>query len=100
VFDNKDKNLWPGQFADVTLTLAQQDNALTVPSQAVQTGPEGGYVYVIRPDMTVEQRKVSVDRSEGAETVIRDGLRADEKIVLDGQLRLKPGVKVVSKPAP
>lgn len=100
VFDNQDKNLWPGQFADVTLTLAQQDKALTVPSQAVQTGPEGSYVYVIRADMTVEQRKVGVERTEGAAAVIRDGLRADEKIVLDGQLRLKPGAKVVSRPAP
>lgn len=100
VFDNQDKNLWPGQFADVTLTLAQQENALTVPSQAVQTGPEGTYVYVIRPDMTAEQRKVGVDRTEGAAAVIRDGLKPDERIVVDGQLRLKPGAKVVAKPAP
>lgn len=100
VFDNKGKTLWPGQFADVTLTLAQQQDALLVPTPALQRGPEGPFVYVIRADQTVEQRRVTVDRASGEETVIRAGLKAGERVVVDGQLRLKPGAKTVSKPAP
>jgi multidrug efflux system membrane fusion protein len=99
-FDNKDMLLWPGQFADVALTLRQQADAVVVPSQSVQTGPEGSYVYVIQPDNTAVQRQVKIDRSLGAETVIRSGLQPNERIVVDGQLRLVPGAKVAPKPAP
>lgn len=99
-FANKSRILWPGQFADVTLTLGEQPDALVVPSQAVQTGPEGQYVYVIRQDLTAEQRRVAVDRTMGGETVIRSGLEAGERIVIDGQFRLSPGAKVNPKPAP
>jgi multidrug efflux system membrane fusion protein len=97
-FDNKRKVLWPGQFAQVALTLQEQENALVVPSQAVQPGPTGSFVYVIRPDATAEQRQVSVERTVGAESVVQ-GVQAGEQIVTDGQLRLTPGAKVVAKSA-
>ncbi len=96
-FSNKEKGLWPGQFVNVILTLTTQPNAIVIPSQAVQTGQEGQYVFVIKPDMTVETRRVTVDRIIDGETVIQKGLSPGEKIVTDGQLRLFPGAKVEIK---
>jgi len=93
-FSNKGDQLWPGQFVNVVLTLAEQSNALVVPSQAVQTGQSGEYVYVIQPDLTVQQRPVTAGRSIGSRTVINQGLQVGEKVVTDGQLRLSPGAKV------
>lgn len=100
IFANRGRTLWPGQFADVTLTLGELQDALVVPSQAVQTGPEGPFVYVISKDKTAELRKVKVDRTLADETVISSGLQTGEAIVVDGQLRLKPGAIIVAKPAP
>ena len=100
VFANTGRTLWPGQFADVTLTLGELRDALVVPSQAVQTGPDGTFVYVVSKDKTAEMRKVKTDRTLAGETVISSGLQTGEQIVVDGQLRLKPGAKIVSKPAP
>ncbi|MEN6584657.1 MAG: efflux RND transporter periplasmic adaptor subunit [Sulfuricella sp.] len=100
VFANTGRTLWPGQFADVTLTLGELRDALVVPAQAVQTGPDGPFVYVVSKDKTAEMRKVKTDRTLAGETVIGSGLQTGEAIVVDGQLRLKPGAKIVSKPAP
>lgn len=100
VFANTEKTLWPGQFADVTVTLGQFQDALVVPSQAVQTGPKGAYVYVVLQDGTAEMRKVEVERAMADETIIRSGLDGGEKIVIDGQMRLKPGAKTAAKSAP
>jgi multidrug efflux system membrane fusion protein len=94
-FANADRRLWPGQFVDVVLTLAQQPNALVVPSQAIQNGQTGQFVLVIKPDMTVEARPVTIDRSTDGQAVIARGLSAGEQIVTDGQLRLVPGVTKV-----
>ena len=93
-FPNAEKRLWPGQFANVTLTLTVDPNAIVVPSQAVQTGSQGPYVFVVKPDSTVENRPVVVTRTQGSDSVIASGLQAGEQVVTDGQPRLSPGVKV------
>lgn len=93
-FPNADRVLWPGEFVPVTLTLAEQPDALVVPAQAVQAGPNGAYVFVVRPDRTAEQRPVTVDRTVGAESVVAHGLAAGEQAVIDGQSRLVPGARV------
>jgi multidrug efflux system membrane fusion protein len=98
-FANTDHRLWPGQFVNVSLTLSTQPNAIVVPSQAVQNGQQGQFVYVIKPDMTVEARPVTVNRSSGGQTVVDKGLSAGERVVTDGQLRLVPGAKVEIKEA-
>ena len=93
-FRNHEKALWPGQFVNVTLALAVSENAVVVPSQAVQRGQQGDYVFVIKPDMTVELRSVQTGQQVDEDTVIRKGLDANEKVVTDGQLRLFPGARV------
>jgi multidrug efflux system membrane fusion protein len=93
-FPNADRALWPGEFVPVTLTLAEQPDALVVPTQAVQAGPDGAYVFVVRPDRSAAQRPVTVDRSVGAESVVAHGLAAGEQVVIDGQSRLVPGARV------
>lgn len=100
VFPNKDSALWPGQFVSASLKLYDQKDALTVPSQSVQTGPSGQYVYVVRQDMTTEVRKVELDRVDGDSAIIARGLQKGETVVVKGQLRLAPGAKVmIAKPA-
>jgi len=96
-FENREKRLWPGQFVNVTLTLTAQPNAILVPSQAVQTGQEGLYVFVVKPDLTVESRPVVVGRSLDGLTVVTQGLQPGETVVTDGQIRLVPGAKVEIK---
>jgi membrane fusion protein, multidrug efflux system len=96
-FANREKKLWPGQFVNVVLTLTTEPNAIVVPSQAIQTGQEGQYVFVVKPDFTVESRPVVAGRTIHGETVIQKGLSADEKVVTDGQLRLYPGAQVEIK---
>ena len=96
-FPNDGRALWPGQFTKVRLTLAQQADAVVVPTQAVQTGQQGQYVYVVRADQTVEPRTVQVSRTVGGDTVIAAGLTPGETVVTDGQLRLAPGVKVKTR---
>lgn len=96
-FANKNKRLWPGQFVDAVMTLTTQPNAIVVPSQSIQTGQKGQYVFVIKDDLTVEDRPVTVGRTLNSETVIDKGLQAGEKVVTDGQLRLVPGAKIQIK---
>jgi len=96
---NQDHALWPGQFVDVVLTLTREKNRVLVPSEAVQTGQQGQYVYVIKDDMTVELRVVKPGRVFGSWTVIDTGVAPGEMVVTDGQLRLVPGVKVEIKNA-
>lgn len=96
IFDNADTQLWPGQFVNVRVKLYDQENAIVVQSRALQTGPSGQYVYVVKPDMTAEVRKVVVTRTEGELSVLAEGAVAkDEKVVVRGALRLAPGSKVV-----
>ena len=93
-FNNADHKLWPGQFVRVVLRLTTQANALVVPNQAVQTGQDGQFVYVIKPDKTVEFRPVVTGARLNQELVVQKGLQAGETIVLEGQLRLSPGSRV------
>ncbi|HLV94891.1 MAG TPA: efflux RND transporter periplasmic adaptor subunit [Candidatus Acidoferrales bacterium] len=93
-FANPDHRLWPGQFSTVSLQLAEEENATVIPSQAVQTGQSGDFVYVVAKDMTAQQRTVTVARTIGGESVISKGVAPGETVVTDGQLRLIPGVKV------
>ena len=97
-FENRDLALWPGQFVNVDLKLYDQTNAIVVPSVAVQTGPQGEFVFVLKPDATAEVRKVAVSRVEGDLTIIAEGLAKGERVVTRGQLRLAPGAKVVVRP--
>jgi len=96
-FANKGKRLWPGQFVNAVLTLTSQPNAIVVPTQSIQTGQKGQYVFVIKNDLTVEDRTINVGRTLNSETVIEKGLQSGEKVVTDGQLRLIPGAKVEIK---
>lgn len=98
-FANLDGRLWPGQFVNVVLKLTSQPNAVVVPSQAVQTGQAGQYVFVIKTDLTAESRPVVPGSTVGGETVIEKGLQPGERVVTDGQLRLAPGTKVEVKKA-
>jgi len=97
-FENANNSLWPGQFATVTLRLRTETNATVVPSQAIQSGQQGQYVFVVKPDATVESRPVVVAFANGPITVVRQGVRAGERVVTDGQLRLVPGARVDVKP--
>lgn len=97
IFTNQEKKLWPGQFVNVILTLTTEPNAIVVPSQAIQTGQDGQYLFVVRPDSTVESRPVVVGRIVEGDAVILKGLHPNEKVVTDGQLRLYPGAKVEIK---
>lgn len=94
-FDNADNKLWPGQFVNVVLQLAEQQNAIAIPSQAVQTGQEGQFVFVVQPDMSVEMEPVVVSRTVNGDAVIEQGLQRGEKVVVDGTMRLVPGSKVI-----
>jgi multidrug efflux system membrane fusion protein len=96
-FPNKKRRLWPGQFVNVGLTLTTQPHAVVVPAPAVQTGQQGQYVFVIKPDLTVEARPVIVSRTIGNDTIIDKGLKTGERVVTDGQLQLFPGAKVEIK---
>lgn len=93
-FPNADSALWPGQFVQVLLTLAELKDVVVVPAQALQTGQNGQFIYVVKPDQTVEERAVTAGITYAGATVIQSGLKAGETVVTDGQLRLAPGVKV------
>lgn len=96
-FANADRRLWPAQFVNVTLVLHTQPNAVVVPSQAVQNGQQGQFVFVIKPDKTVEMRPVTVNRTSTGQTIIDAGVRPGEQVVTDGQLRLVPGSRIEIK---
>jgi membrane fusion protein, multidrug efflux system len=92
-FANQDRALWPGQFVNVAMTLADRPNAILVPSQAVQVGQRGQYVYVVK-NGSVEIRPVTVFRAIDQQSIIDHGISAGETVVTDGQLRLSPTSKV------
>jgi multidrug efflux system membrane fusion protein len=98
-FPNHDHSLWPGQFVDVVLTLTTEKNRTVVPQQAVQTGQQGQFVFVIKEDKTAEVRQVTVARTYENWAIIEKGVQPGEQVVIDGQLRLAPGVKVEIKNA-
>ena len=96
-FPNDDRRLWPGQFVNVIVTLSSESNAVVVPSAAVQSSQQGPFVFVVKPDQTVEMRPVQVARTAGAETVIKTGVTAGETVVTEGHLRLVPGSRITIK---
>ena len=98
-FPNEKERLWPGQFVDVELTLAEEKDVVVVPSRAVQQGQQGTYVYAVKPDRTVELLPVTIGLTLGEETVIDKGVEAGREVVTDGQLRLTPGAAVEIKKA-
>jgi membrane fusion protein, multidrug efflux system len=94
IFENADERLWPGEFINVSTTLRTDPDAIVVPASAVQVGQNGSYVYVVKPDNTAEFRPVTVSRTINNESVIASGLKGDERVVTDGQLRLTNGSRV------
>jgi membrane fusion protein, multidrug efflux system len=96
-FPNEKDTLWPGQFVQVVLTLSELTDAVVVPSQAVQVGQSGQFIYVVKPDQTVEVRPVKTGITFKNEVVVQSGLKAGETVVIDGQLRLAPKMKVTAK---
>src|SRR5262249_21408362 len=96
-FANRERRLWPGQFVSALLTLSLQPNAVVVPVQAVQTGQQGQYVYVVKQDQTVEVRPVVIARTVENDSIVQSGLASGETVVTDGQLRLVPGARIKSQ---
>jgi multidrug efflux system membrane fusion protein len=93
-FDNADQRLWPGQFVKVAVLVRTDPNSLVIPPAAVQIGQDGSYVFVVKDDDTTEVRLVTVERTVNDMAVIAKGLKAGEKVVIDGQLRLSEGTHV------
>jgi multidrug efflux system membrane fusion protein len=93
-FANDQETLWPGQFVDVALTLDVDRGVVVVPAEAIQTGQQGAYVFVVKPDLTVDVRPVVVGRATGPAVIVTEGLAAEERVVTDGQIRLAPGFTV------
>lgn len=98
-FPNADGALWPGEFVNVRLQLYVDRDALTVPARAVVSGQQGSYVFVIQPDSTALTRPVKVERTTGDVALVSGELRAGDRVVTDGQLRLRQGAKVQVKAA-
>jgi len=96
-FPNADRQLWPGQFVNVVVTLTTDPNAIVVPSVAVQSGQQGTYVFVVKHDQTVEMRPVTVGRTSGIDTVLSGGVQPGDTVVTDGHLRLVPGSRISVK---
>jgi membrane fusion protein, multidrug efflux system len=99
-FPNDDRQLWPGQFVHVTVTLKVDQRAIVVPTEAVQDSTDGRYVFVLKPDRTVDRRSVAVDREVEDATVVQSGLAQGDIVVTDGQDRLSVGSKVTVKSGP
>ena len=93
-FPNAARRLWPGQFVNVVITLTTRPNSMVVPLQSVQTGQQGQFVFVVKPDATAELRPVTAGVTHEGFTVIEKGLQPGETVVTDGQMRLGPGAKV------
>jgi len=97
-FPNRERRLWPGEFVNVVMTLATRQGAIVIPTQALQAGQEGQFIFVVRDDSTVESRSVVVDFAINGESVISKGVSPGELVVTDGQLNLVPGRKVTINP--
>jgi multidrug efflux system membrane fusion protein len=94
-FDNDKDLLWPGQFVEVSLLITTRENAVTLPTSAIQNGQNGPYVYVVRPNKTVEYRPVKMGPAFEDYSVVDNGLNVGETVVIDGQLRLAPNMPIV-----
>jgi len=96
-FSNPASRLWPGQFVEVRLKLTVTRDALLVPQMAVNDGPQGQYVWAVNEDQTVAMRPIKADRRDGNMQVVSEGLKANERVVTDGQLMLHPGAQIVTR---
>jgi multidrug efflux system membrane fusion protein len=94
VFENRDRSLWPNEFVNIHLLLEVRKNNTVVPSAAIQRGPQGTYVFTVKPDKTVEMRNVTVSISQSNFVAITQGLQPGDTVVTDGQDKLQPGTKV------
>jgi multidrug efflux system membrane fusion protein len=96
---NASEGLWPGQFVKAEIVLGVENDALAIPAAAVQLGPQGAYVFVIKDGKIAELRNVAVKRTQGGESIVGSGLKPGEAVVVDGQLRLVNGAPVSIRPA-
>jgi membrane fusion protein, multidrug efflux system len=96
-FPNESRRLWPGQFVNVTVMLTADPNAIVAPTAAIQTGQQGTFVFIVKPDKSVDLQPVTVARSSGTDAVIQTGLKAGDTVVTDGHLRLVPGSRISVK---
>jgi multidrug efflux system membrane fusion protein len=94
MFPNDELKLWPGKFVNARLVLTTRKDATIAPSSVVQRGPQGTYAYVIKPDKSVEMRTIKIGQTENNQTIIEDGLKPGEDVVVDGQYKLQPGTRV------
>ncbi|HEY0760605.1 MAG TPA: MdtA/MuxA family multidrug efflux RND transporter periplasmic adaptor subunit [Acidisarcina sp.] len=94
VFPNKDEVLFPDQFVNVRLVLEQRNNAITVPAAAMQHGTQGDFVWLVKPDHTVQMQNVKVELTQGNTVIIAAGLAGGESVVTDGADKLRPGGRV------
>lgn len=97
VFDNRDNQLWPNQFVNANLLLDTRKNSTVVPAAAILRGPEGAFVYAVKPDNTVEARTVTIGLTQGNTTVIASGLTPGETVVTDGQDKLQTGSSIAPR---
>jgi membrane fusion protein, multidrug efflux system len=97
-FPNEDEALWPGQFVNIRLQLTIRTDATVIAGPAVQRNQDGTYAWVVKPDGTVEVRPIRVETIEGDEALVAGGLKPGERVVVDGQSRLRPGAKVQARP--
>lgn len=93
-FANKDRRLWPGEFVNARVVTETKHDATVVPAQSVQRGPSSLFVYVVKPDETVEMRPITAGGTAAGMTLVKQGLEPGERIILDGQYKVQPGVKV------
>jgi multidrug efflux system membrane fusion protein len=96
---NADRHFWPGQFVDVKLVLATEKGAVLIPNQATQISQQGPFVYVVKSDDTAELRPVKLGQPQGSDIVVTEGLAPNERVVVAGQLLVRPGGKVRVAPA-
>ncbi|WP_295402295.1 efflux RND transporter periplasmic adaptor subunit [uncultured Thiocystis sp.] len=99
LFENKDRVFWPGQFVTVRILLDWLDDALLLPKEAVQTGVDGPYLFVVNTDDTVSQRPIRIGQRHGDDILVTEGLKPDETVVLVGQIGLREGARVRVQPA-
>jgi membrane fusion protein, multidrug efflux system len=98
-FPNQDERLWPGEFVHIRILVATRKDAVTIPPAALQRGPEGVYVWVVKPDNTAELRPVDAQLVGKSTALVSKGLKAGERVVLDGQMRLDQGSPVSIRPS-
>ncbi len=96
---NVDGRFTPGQFVEVSMTLRMLPDAMIIPSEALQSGPQGNFVYVAKPDNTVEMRRLATLPLDNKTLIVREGLKPGERVVTDGQLRLTPGARYEARQA-